>query len=126
MISLRLPSPFAIGTCVLASLLAAPTLVCADTLAETSAKVVHFADLNINNRQGAEELYRRIQGAARDVCGPREYAGSRTPSSAWQACMADAVKTAVQKVDRPLLTAYYDEHDGRRIQRPLVRTAASN
>ena len=126
MISLRLPAAFAIGSCVLASLLAAPSPVRADSVAETSTKIVHFADLNINNRQGVEVLYGRIQGAARDVCGPAESAGSRIPSSAWQACMANAVKTAVQRVDRPLLTAYYDEHYGGPVQRRLARTTAGN
>ena len=126
MISLRQPTAFALGTCVLASLLAAPSLVCADSLPALSTKIVHFADLNINNRQGVEVLYRRIQGAALDLCGPRESVGSRMPSSAWQACMADAVKTAVQRVNRPLLTAYYDEQYGRWIQRRLARTTTSN
>jgi len=126
MISLRLPAAFAIGSCVLASVLGAPSLASADSFVEPPTKIVHFADLNLNDRQGVEVLYRRIHGAARDVCGPPERAGSRIPSSAWQACMANAVKTAVQGVDRPMLTAYYDEHYGRRIQRRLARTTAGN
>jgi UrcA family protein len=126
MISLRLPAAFAIGSCVLAGLVAAPSLARADSLVEPPTKIVRFADLNLNSRQGVEALYRRIQGAARDVCEPLEHAGGRIPSSAWQACVANAVRTAVQGVDRPLLTAYYDEQYGRQIQRRLARTTANN
>ncbi|HEV7611185.1 MAG TPA: UrcA family protein [Steroidobacteraceae bacterium] len=126
MISLRLSTAFAISSCVLASVLVIPPGVCAESPGQLPTKLVRFADLNLHDRDGVELLYRRIQGAARDVCGPSERTGSRIRSAAWQACMANAVKTAVQRVDRPMLTAYYDEHHGQRIQRGLTRTAASN
>ncbi len=126
MISPRLSAAVAISSCVLASILVIPRVLGAEPAGQLPTKVVHYADLNLNSRDGVEVLYRRIQGAARDVCGPPARTGSRIVSAVWQACMANAIRTAVQGVDRPLLTAYYDEHFGQRIQRGLTRTAARN
>jgi UrcA family protein len=126
MISLRLPPTFAIGSCVfvLASLLVTPRVVHAESSDLLPTRIVRFADLNLNTRAGIEVLYRRIQSAARDVCEPAQDPGSRRPSAAWKSCIRKAVMTAVQNVDRPLLTAYFEEHDGNGSRRiPPSRTA---
>jgi UrcA family protein len=126
MMSLRLPPTFAIGSCVfvLSSLLVTPRVVYAESSAVLPTRIVRFADLNPNTRAGIEVLYRRIHSAARDVCEPAQDPGSRHPSAAWQSCVRKAVLTAVQNVDRPLLTAYFEERDGSGSRRiPPSRTA---
>jgi UrcA family protein len=70
---------------------------------------VTLSDLDLNTREGVETLYHRIESAARTACGPPVITGSRLPTYAWQACVADAIKGAVVKFDRPQLTAYYAE-----------------
>lgn len=122
MISLRLPAAFAITSCVLATVLVMPSVA----FAEPPIKVVHFSDLNLNKHEGVQVLYRRLQSAARDVCGPAESTGTRIPSAERQACLAAAVKAAVQGVDQPLLTAYHVEQTEHGVQRRWTRTAASN
>jgi UrcA family protein len=128
MISVRLPAAFAIGSCalLLASVLVTPRVAYAESSDRPSSRIVRFADLNLDSRAGIEALYRRIQSAARNVCGPAEDLGSRRLSPAWQSCTREAVMTAVRRVDRPLLTAYYDERGGHGIGRiPATRIAGS-
>ncbi len=121
---LRLPVVLAINSFVLASALAAPGVVYADSLDKPLAYVVPFSDLNLDARAGAEVLYRRIRSAARDVCGSAERPASHIRSAAWEECVMSAVRTAVYHVDRPLLTGYYLEQDGHGIdQRPQRATA---
>jgi UrcA family protein len=122
MISLRLPAAFAIGSCVLATVLVMPSVA----WAEPPTKVVHFSDLNLNKREGVQALYRRLQSAAREVCGPVELPGTRIPSAEWKACRTDALRAAVQRVDQPLLNAYHVEQTEHGVQRRWTRTAASN
>jgi UrcA family protein len=69
--------------------------------------VVHFADLDLSRSEGASVLYRRLKGAAETVCAPfddRDLARHMR----FQACVENAISTAVAKVDRPALTAYYE------------------
>jgi len=69
---------------------------------------VSFGDLDLSSPDGANALYRRIQAAARQVCG---YAGGDlSAQSIWKGCYRQAVADAVGKVNSPLLTAL---HTGR-------------
>jgi UrcA family protein len=120
--SLRLPAALAISSCVLATVLVMPSVA----VAAPPARVVHFSDLDLNKRAGVQALYRRLLGAAREVCGPAERTGTRIPSAERRACLAIAVKRAVQGVDQPLLTAYHVEQSEHGAQRRWTRTAASN
>jgi UrcA family protein len=67
---------------------------------------VSYADLNLASTEGAATLYKRLQGAGRDVCRPLE---SRMlgVQSIWRECFSRAVSDAVAKIDQPALTAYY-------------------
>jgi UrcA family protein len=70
-------------------------------------KVVHFADLDLSRSEGAAVLYRRLKGAVETVCAPLDdsmLAGHMR----FQACVQNAISTAVAKVDQPALTAYYE------------------
>ena len=86
-----------------------PQLVLAASPSARHGQAVALNDLDLNTRAGVEELYHRIESAARAACGPPVITGSRLPTYAWQACVNDAIKATVVKLDRPALTAYYTE-----------------
>ena len=68
---------------------------------------VRFGDLNLHSVEGVTTLYRRINSAAEDVCGPESIPGSRIVSADYRDCVARAVAEAVAKIDRVELSAYY-------------------
>ena len=69
---------------------------------------VHFADLDLTRSQGAAVLYQRLEGAARTVCASLD-ARDLASQMRFKGCVETAIGTAVAKVDRPALTAYYKE-----------------
>ena len=72
-------------------------------------ETVKFQDLNVATPAGAEALYVRIHSAARRVCfEPGEWGQTRE-----YACVKDAEAKAIQKVNLPMLTAYYERKTGR-------------
>lgn len=72
--------------------------------------VVRFADLNVDNPQGARSLYARIQTAAVKVCGgPASSFWYPGMQQAYKACYKSAIDTAVAKVNRPMLTALHNQ-----------------
>jgi UrcA family protein len=71
---------------------------------------VHYVDLNLNKPAGVAALYRRITVAATRVCGQRALTGSSYPLPDYTRCYDAAIETAVVRVDRPQLTAYYHAH----------------
>ncbi len=64
---------------------------------------VNYRDLDLTTSRGATELYGRIRGAARFVCG--EEGRSIDEQNAWQSCFRSAVSEAVSTVHSPLVTA---------------------
>jgi UrcA family protein len=67
---------------------------------ELHREVVRFADLDLTRPAGAQQLYRRIERAAHEVCaayGPGGYDRS---------CADAAIARAVAEVGAPLLTAH--------------------
>ena len=71
---------------------------------DVRTETVRFADLNLARPAGADELYRRIQQAARDVCEPN---GSAGYPSGYQKCRSNAIARAVADVGAPLLTEHH-------------------
>jgi UrcA family protein len=67
---------------------------------------VHFADLDLTRSDGAAVLYHRLKAAAETVCASLD---SRDLASQmrFKGCVETAIGSAVAKVDRPALTAYY-------------------
>jgi hypothetical protein len=59
-------------------------------------------------------LYRRIQAAAREVCGYR--GADLLEQSLWKGCYHNAIADAVGKVNNPLVTAVHTGH-------PAAKTA---
>jgi UrcA family protein len=76
---------------------------------QVRSETVKFGDLNVGAPAGAEALYIRIHSAATRVClEPGEWVQTRE-----LACIKDAEARAVQKVNQPMLTAYYERKTGR-------------
>jgi UrcA family protein len=102
-----------IGACVLASVLVAPRLTFADSVAQAPTAGVRFGDLNLDSRSDVATLFHRIQRAAGEVCQQYAPQGTLLPSAAYRSCITNALSGAVRNVDSPLLTAYYSERDDR-------------
>jgi UrcA family protein len=67
---------------------------------------VQFADLDLTRSEGAAVLYHRLAAAAKTVCvslDGRDLASQMR----FKGCVETAIGSAVAKVDRPALTAYY-------------------
>jgi UrcA family protein len=69
---------------------------------------VSYRDLDLSSPEGANALYRRIQAAAKEVCG--RPGADLLEQSVWRGCYRHAIADAVGKVNSPLLTAV---HTGR-------------
>jgi UrcA family protein len=69
---------------------------------------VSYADLNIHNQAGVEELFRRIRVAANSVCNGQGVDSRQLSEVArYRACIAQAMDGAVAEAHLPMLTAYY-------------------
>jgi len=79
-------------------LLAGPAAHAANRVGEVPTKTVSFRDLDLSTTQGAQALYDRITGAAREVCAGVDL-------EAFDACRALAIEGAVKDVGNPLLSA---------------------
>lgn len=74
---------------------------------------VTFADLDLNKQAGAETLYRRIQSAARSVCG-RADAREIERRSEFRDCFDETVQAALKQVNRSSLYAVHNRRTGTR------------
>jgi UrcA family protein len=83
--------------------------------------VVHFADLDLARTDGATMLYYRLRAAAQVVCSPRQ-ARDLVRTAAFRNCVQSALASAVMRVDRAKLTAYYRAHGELRNPVALTRT----
>jgi UrcA family protein len=85
------------------------SLANAGAVPDVPQMTVRFADLDLTKIDGAAVLYKRLQAAAETVCGPRE---DRDPAkqAAFKKCVQSALASAVTRVDRAELTAYYRAH----------------
>lgn len=89
---------------VVATALAAGMLAGVAHGAEVPTQAVRFEDLNLNTDAGVQVLYKRIQGAAHQVCGNvdgRDLAVAR----AHKACVDRAVADAVAAVNNQRMVA---------------------
>ena len=82
--------------------------------------IVKFGDLDVSTPQGAETLYRRIHGAALDVCS-RMYVDEQAYKWHKDACLQKVIGDAVIKVNRPALSAVFASKYG--VLPPMVLAA---
>ncbi len=85
--------------------------------ASVPQEIVKFADLDLTRPAGAQELYRRIAHAARDVCETGSAGGSAL-AIAYGLCIDRAIADAVATVGSPLLTERYEHKKQREILPP--------
>jgi UrcA family protein len=87
------------------AILLASVLAVSNVLADEQLRTetVKFQDLNVGTPGGVEALYRRIHSAALRVCSQND----PVMQPALRACARSAEANAVEKVNQPLLTAYY-------------------
>jgi UrcA family protein len=88
------------------AMLLACVLVASNAFADEQVRTetVKFQDLNLDTPAGVAALYSRIHSAAVRVCSPQ--GGWREQLGA-AACTKDAEAKAIDKVNRPSLTAFY-------------------
>ena len=67
---------------------------------------VSYAGLDLSSKAGAAILYRRLKGAAQDVCGSVD-ARQLAQRARWTACYEKALADAVVRVNQPQVTALY-------------------
>jgi len=95
------------GTLLGLSLSALSALATANAASDQPpARVVRYGDLDLTRMDGVVTLYRRIRGAARDVCSPLP-ASDLSAQAFTRTCEEHAIAGAVADVNAPLLTSYY-------------------
>lgn len=101
------------GTLLCVSLCALGALATANAAGDDPpTRLVRYGDLDLTRMDGVISLYRRIRGAARDVCSPM--AASDLVAQAFvRDCEEHAIASAVADVNAPLLTSYYMGRIGR-------------
>jgi UrcA family protein len=83
--------------------------------------IVKFGDLDVSTSRGAAALYRRIHGAAVNVCS-RMYVDGQSYKWHASACLQKVIGDAVIKVDRPALSAVFASKYG--VSVPMMLAAA--
>jgi UrcA family protein len=105
-----------------AMLLAASVSITSTAYADEQLGVetVNFQDLDVNTPAGAQALYGRIHAAANRVCDSNI---SSDPFGALLAanCAREAVAKAVEQLNLPALTAYYNMSTGGKAPTLIVK-----
>jgi len=72
---------------------------------ETTRIKVSFADLDISSNRGVNALYKRLQNASEEACGPITYteAGNLNQLTRNKHCYQETLGSAVEKVDSDAL-----------------------
>lgn len=104
------PGPLVCVCAFVAAAFAVPSF--ADDFSESSRhdvrrEVVTFGDLNLNNTAGADELLRRIDSAAGNVCGDRSGRRPLDEHRFAEGCKDVAEERAVYDVGHPLVIARF-------------------
>lgn len=75
---------------------------------DVNARRVSYADLDLSNDAGARVLLRRIDQAARAVCGDRSGPMPITKRNQIRMCIAETTGQTVAAVNAPVVTALYE------------------
>jgi len=116
---------FGLAATALACILTHPALAAPESV--TKSEVVRFADLDLSKPEGALTLYKRIQQAARKICGSESYdTRILTPLGNYSNCYHKAMDGAVKHVNHPMLTAIHREETGVKEESGNERVAQGN
>jgi UrcA family protein len=104
-------SQIVISCLVVAAGLSSPLTARAVTISapgndEVPSRVVRFADLNLQSREGVRALYSRIKTAAQEVCEPVYFRPTESNISQ-RRCQDRAIDQAVAAVRSDSLTAFH-------------------
>jgi UrcA family protein len=103
--------PFVCATLLALSGFAVPSLADADSdrvgRHEVRAQLVKYGDLSLDSAAGADALVRRIETAARDVCGDRPGPRGLTEHRFVRQCARAAGEAAVYEVGHPMVIGRY-------------------
>jgi UrcA family protein len=92
------------------------SLACAAAYADTPPRIgsplelVRFNDLNLDQPRDVARLFNRVSSAADKVCGSRSFAGHYNKLADYEICYKDTVASTVAHIDRPSVTAYFQQH----------------
>ena len=105
-------------TLIAISLIAAGRALAADPRAPQSVENkagirVRYADLDLSKPQDVSILYKRINRAARDNCGTDAAAAWDGRTSLLKKCIGQTIEDAVNRINKPLLTALHRERMNR-------------
>lgn len=92
---------------------AAATTPLAASEADRNAVEVRYADLNLGSEQGADVLLRRLDRAAKQVCG-MDTSQRGFLRRQQRACYAETLNHAVAAIDAPMVTQIYAQRQGQR------------
>lgn len=81
----------------------------------TRSIAVPYGDLDLSTQAGAEQLYSRLRGAARSVCGPRD-ARVMYLRRAWARCVDKALDDAVAATRSERVAGIHRVQSGRDIE----------
>ena len=88
--------------------LGVPAMVLAGTSSylDTNSITVSYADLNLENEEGVQVLYRRLQQASKEVCGDTSLTllGSTVRLQQVNQCYGQTLAEAVETIDNEHLT----------------------
>jgi UrcA family protein len=87
------------------SMAADATKLASQSVDMNAGTTVHFADLDLSKPAGVARLYGRISRTAHDICGDAN--GSM---SLRDRCIARTIEDAVNRINKPPLTALHTEH----------------
>lgn len=78
-----------------------PAIAAADAEIKGKSEKVSFSDLNVSKREGAQQLYSRLQQAAKRVCGVEPLRVSRSVGelSKSMRCYRQTLDASVAKID---------------------------
>jgi UrcA family protein len=81
------------------------------------SETIKFDDLNVNTSAGAEALYNRVHSAAQRVCAQND----PIMRPAAMPCARRAEAKAIEKLNLPLLTAYYGTKTGKYMEATVAK-----
>ncbi len=92
---------------------------------EVAQTTVRYGDLDLKTRQGADELYSRLNMAAMRVCQDITEPYVRL-TRAYTDCRHEAVSDAVREVNTPLVTQAYERHAAKYLGETATHHTTSN
>jgi len=86
-----------------------PAIASADVELQGKSEKVSFSDLNVNQQEGAQQLYSRLQDAAKRVCGVKPLKVSRSVGELSHSvrCYRQTLDASVAKIDSKELAAIH-------------------